>query len=86
MGARRTRRQRREAEDALEGLARTVLDDGASDPAALETRDQLVQTANAQGVRVETISSEAEGDVARYAAMLSTGMYAAAYLQLGLDG
>ena len=37
------------------------------------------------GVRVETISSEADGDVARYAAMLSTGMYAAAYLQLGLD-
>jgi hypothetical protein len=66
--------------------ALVLLDDGASDPAALETRDQLVQTANAQGVRVETISSEAEGDVARYAAMLSTGMYAATYLQLGLDG
>jgi hypothetical protein len=35
---------------------------------------------------VETISSEADGDVARYAALLSTGTYAAAYLQLGLGG
>ena len=62
-----------------------LLDDGSVDPAALETRDQLVETAQARGVRVETISSEADGNVARYAAMLSTGMYAAAYLQLGLD-
>ena len=62
-----------------------LLDDGSRDPAVLETRDRLVETAQAQGVRVETISSEADGDVARYAAMLSTGMYAAAYLQLGLD-
>ena len=62
-----------------------LLDDGSHDPAVLETRDQLLETAQAQGVRVETISSEADGDVARYAAMLSTGMYAAAYLQLGLD-
>ena len=62
-----------------------LLDDGSVDPAALETRERLVETAAAHGVRVETISSEADGDVARYAAMLSTGMYAAAYLQLGLD-
>ncbi len=62
-----------------------ILDDGSPDPALLETREQLVETAQAHGVRVETISSEADGDVARYAAMLSTGMYAAAYLQLGLD-
>ncbi len=62
-----------------------LLDDGSPDPSLLETRDQLVETAQAHGVRVETIASEADGDVARYAAMLSTGMYAAAYLQLGLD-
>jgi len=62
-----------------------LLDDGSPDPAQLETRDRLLETAQAHGVRVETISSEADGDVARYAAMLSTGMYAAAYLQLGLD-
>lgn len=62
-----------------------LLDDGSSDPAGLETRELLVETAQVHGVRVEILSSEAEGDVARYAAMISTGMYAAAYLQLGLD-
>lgn len=66
--------------------ALVVLDDGATDPAVLETRHLLEETARARGVRVETISSQAEGDVARYAAMLATGMYTAAYLQLGLDG
>jgi hypothetical protein len=62
-----------------------LLDDGSTDPAVRDTRDLLEQTAHEHGVRVETISSEADGDVARYAAMLSTGMYVAAYLQLGLD-
>jgi hypothetical protein len=64
--------------------ALVVLDDGSPDPAVLETRSRLEETAHARGVRVETISSEADGHVARYAAMLSTGMYAATYLQLGL--
>ena len=64
--------------------ALVVLDDRTSDPALEETRDRLEQAAMAHGVRVETISSEADGDVARYAAMLSTGTYAAAYLQIGL--
>ncbi len=64
--------------------ALVILDDGSPDPAVVETREQLEQAAHAHGVRVETISSEADGHVARYAAMLSTGMYAAAYLQLGL--
>lgn len=63
-----------------------MLDDGSSDPAVLAVRDELVEAANEHGVRVETISSEAAGNVARYAAMLSTGTFAAAYLQLGLDG
>lgn len=65
--------------------ALVVLDDGAFDADALETRDRLEETARAAGVRVETIGSEAEGDVARYAAMLSTGTYAAAYLQVGQE-
>jgi hypothetical protein len=64
--------------------ALVVLDDRTSDPALAETRDRLEQAAQAHGVRVETISSDADGDVARYAAMLSTGTYAAAYLQIGL--
>jgi len=65
--------------------ALVLLDDGSTDPAVLETRGRLEEAARAVGVRVETISSEAESDVARYAAMLATGMYAATYLQLGLD-
>ena len=38
------------------------------------------------GARVDRVIARvqaAEGDVARYAAMLSTGTYAAAYLQIG---
>ena len=62
-----------------------LLDDGTGDPTVGETRHRLEQAAHEHGVRVESISSEADGDVARYAAMLSTGTYAAAYLQLGLD-
>ena len=65
--------------------ALVLLDDGTGDPAVGETRDLLERTAHEHGVRVESISSEADGDVARYAAMLSTGTYAAAYLQLGTD-
>ena len=66
--------------------ALVLLDDGSADAAVRDTRERLMETAHAHGVRVETISSEADGDVARYAAMLSTGMYVAAYLQLGHNG
>ena len=62
-----------------------VLDDGSPDPAVLETRSRLEETARAHDVRVATIRSEADGHVARYSAMLSSGMYTATYLQLGLD-
>ena len=65
--------------------ALVLLDDLTGDPTMAETRDLLEQTARDHGVRVESITSEADGDVARYAAMLSTGTYAAAYLQLGTD-
>ena len=64
--------------------ALVVLDDGSQDESVLEIRARLEDSARRQGVRVEQIGSEAEGDVARYAAMLLTGTYAAAYLQLGL--
>ncbi len=61
-----------------------VLDDGADDPVVREQRGRLVSAANAQGIRVETVSSEATTDVARYASLLLTGTYAAEYLGLGL--
>ena len=63
--------------------ALVVLDDVTGDPAIREARERLEDAARERGVRVETISSEADGDVARYAAMLLTGTYAAPYLQLG---
>ncbi len=62
-----------------------LLDDGAEDPDAVETRARLTKAAQHRGVRVETIASEAASDVARYAALLSTGTYAAAYLQVGSE-
>jgi hypothetical protein len=65
--------------------ALVLLDDATGDPTVVETRERLDRAARDHGVRVESITSEADGDVARYAAMLSTGTYAATYLQLGLD-
>jgi hypothetical protein len=35
-------------------------------------------------LRIETVATEAGNDVARYAALLATGTYAAAYLGVGL--
>ena len=72
-------------EGAVRRPTLVLLDDGALDPDAVETRDRLTEAAQHRGVRVETISSEAESDVARYAALLSTGTYAAAYLQVGSE-
>jgi hypothetical protein len=61
-----------------------VLDDGAEDPVVREQRDRLQAAASAHGVRVETVTTEAPTEVARYASLLLSGTYAAAYLRLGL--
>lgn len=66
--------------------ALVVLDDGAGDPLAEETRRLLVESAQAHDVRVETLSSRADGPVARYSALLATGTFAADYLRIGLSG
>ncbi|RNL63054.1 hypothetical protein EFK50_15175 [Nocardioides marmoriginsengisoli] len=63
-----------------------ILDDGSPDPVVGETRDRLRAQAEATGVRIEQVTTEADGDVARYAALLATGTFAAQYLQLGLAG
>lgn len=65
--------------------ALVLLDDGSQDAAVLETAHRLSTTAREHGVRVERVTTEAATDVARYAALLSTGTYAAAYLQIGLE-
>lgn len=61
-----------------------VLDDGADDPVCREQRSRLEEAARAHDVRVETVTTEAEGEVARYASLLLSGTYAAEYLRLGL--
>jgi hypothetical protein len=61
-----------------------VLDDGADDPALREQRGRLEETARARGVRVEAVTTEADGEVARYASLLLNGTYTAEYLRLGI--
>jgi hypothetical protein len=62
-----------------------VLDDGAEGATIREQRGRLEEAAQDHRVRVETVSTEATTDLARYAALVSTGTYAAAYLGVGLS-
>lgn len=63
-----------------------VLDEGASEPGesvlAVSSR-RLTDAAVARGVRVEEITSAAPDGLARYAALVATGSYAATYLRVG---
>ena len=61
-----------------------VLDDGTEDPVVREQRGRLQAAAAARGVRVETVTTDAATEVARYASLLLSGTYAAEYLRLGL--
>lgn len=61
-----------------------VLDDSAEEPIVREQRGRLQAAATARGVRVETVSTEATTELARYASLLLSGTYAAAYLGIGL--
>lgn len=63
--------------------ALVILEDGFEDALTAGTRERLSIAAQRRGLRVETISFPVDDDVARYAALLSTGTYAAAYLQIG---
>jgi hypothetical protein len=62
-----------------------LLDDGADGAGVREQRGRLLAAAEERRVHVETVASEAHTDVARYAALLATGTYAAAYLAVGLS-
>jgi hypothetical protein len=62
-----------------------ILDDGSADASVREQRGRLVAAASDRDVRVETMASEAGNEVARYAALLAQGTFAAAYLGVGLD-
>jgi hypothetical protein len=61
-----------------------VFDDGADDPVVREDHDRLRAAAVAHGVRVETLTTEADTEIARYASLVLSGRYAAEYLRLGL--
>lgn len=61
-----------------------VLDDLAEDPVVREQRGRLQAAATSRGVRVETVTTEAPSEVARYASLLLSGTYASEYLRLGL--
>jgi len=60
-----------------------ILDDGSVDPVVREQRGRLQATAAERGVRVETVTADEGSEVARYASLLLSGTYAAAYLQIG---
>lgn len=65
--------------------ALVILDDGSADASVREQRGRLTVAAQDRGVRVETVAADAGTEVARYASLLATGTYAAAYLGVGLD-
>ncbi|MDQ3480067.1 MAG: hypothetical protein M3423_01835 [Actinomycetota bacterium] len=63
-----------------------ILDDGTEEASVREQRGRLVATAEQHDVHIRTISATDGSEMARYAALLSTGRYAAAYLGIGLGG
>jgi Bacterial phospho-glucose isomerase C-terminal SIS domain len=69
-------------EDLRPGLV--VLDDGAEDPSILTTRQTLLDTAELHDVRVHLVKHATGTDIARYAALMNSGRYAAIYLGIGL--
>jgi hypothetical protein len=60
-----------------------VLDDGTEDPVVREERGRLQAAAARRDVRVETVSTHAATEVARYASLVLQGTYAAEYLRTG---
>lgn len=63
-----------------------ILDDGSQEASVREQRGRLVATAEQHGIRNRAISASDGSEMARYAALLNTGRYAAAYLGIGLGG
>ena len=61
-----------------------VRDDGSEDPLVRESRGRLQAAAAARGVRVETLTTDAPTEVARYASLVLSGSYTTEYLGLGL--
>ena len=71
-----------ESEDARPILL--VIDDGYGDAATDEQREALEENARATDVRVTEIAHTSGSTMERYATVLAKGLFAAAYLQIGL--
>lgn len=61
-----------------------MLDDGLDDEQAAEERRFLARTATDRDVTISNLSAPTGTPLERYASMLQQGMFAAAYLQIGL--
>lgn len=61
-----------------------VLDDGADSPAIRLGRERVFGAAERSSVRVHEVRAVDGPDVGRFAALIATGRFAAAYLALGL--
>ncbi len=64
--------------------ALVLIDDGLDDEAAAEERARLERLATLREVTVLRIAHEQGSEVERYAAVLQQGLFAAAYLRIGL--
>jgi hypothetical protein len=61
-----------------------ILDDGTEEASIREQRGHLMSVAGTRTIRVQTISASEGPEMARYASLLNTGLYAATYLGIGL--
>lgn len=61
-----------------------LIDDGQDDAAAAEARLRLERTAQAADIRITRLEHFEDSVVERYATVLLTGLFGAAYLQIGL--
>lgn len=64
--------------------ALVILDDGADNASVVAERARLDEAAASGSVRVQEVRAIEGPDIGRFAALLATGRYAAAYLALGL--
>ena len=71
-------------DDVAPRPALVVLDDAEADDLLLATTREVVAIAEAKDVRVQTIASSNGSAVDRYLTLLLHGLYAAAYLEIGL--
>lgn len=61
-----------------------IVDDGLGDPEHDEQREILTENARVMDVRLTTLAQTTGSTMERYATVLAKGMFAAAYLQIGL--